>query len=139
MNQSRSLSDLSLTELRKVLTIKEQIADLEQELSGVFGGKTAGRKALAAVTEAAPVTKRGRRGGRRKMSAEARERIAAAQRARWAKQRGGKAAPEAKAPKAAKAPKKAGKRGGKRQLSPEARERIAAAQRARWAAVRKKG
>ena len=67
------------------------------------------------------------------MSPEARERIAAAQRARWAAQRGGKPA----AAKAVAAKPAAGKRGGRRQLSPEARERIAAAQRARWAAVRK--
>ena len=64
------------------------------------------------------------------MSPEARERIAAAQRARWAAQRGG-------SPAKAAAPAKPGKRGGRRQLSPEARERIAAAQRARWAASRK--
>ncbi len=66
------------------------------------------------------------------MSAEARERIAAAQRARWAKQRGGNGA------KPAAVEKPEAKRGGRRQLSPEARERIAAAQRARWAAARAK-
>ena len=58
--------------------------------------------------------------GRRMMSAAARERIAAAQRARWAKQRG-----EEKAPRRAK-----------RKMSAEGRARIAAAARARWAKFR---
>jgi hypothetical protein len=121
MNQSRSLSDLSVTELRKVLQIKEEIVTLETQLDAVLG-------VPGAAVAATPAAKRvaGKRGGRRKLSPEARERIAAAQRARWAAQRGGK-------PAAKPAP---GKRGGRRKLSPEARERIAAAQRARWAAQR---
>ena len=131
MNQSRTLSDLSVTELRKVLQIKEEIATLETQLAAVLGGAVA---APAAPTGKKRGPKPGsKRGGRRKLSPEARERIAAAQRARWAAQRGGKPAKAEAAPKAAKP----GKRGGRRQLSPEARERIAAAQRARWAASRK--
>ena len=125
MNQSRSLSDLSVTELRKVLQFKEEIASLETQLTGVLGAP-APTAPVAAPAKAVA----GKRGGRRKLSPEARERIAAAQRARWAARRGGKAAK----PVVAAEP---GKRGGRRQLSPEARERIAAAQRARWAAVRK--
>jgi hypothetical protein len=61
-------------------------------------------------------------GGRRSLSASARARIAAAQRARWARvrqQRGGK-----------------GKTGARRMLSADARRRIAAAQKARWAKFR---
>ena len=96
-----------------------EIATLEHQLTAVLGG-------AASASAAKPAN--GRRGGRRKLSPEARARIAAAQRARWAKVRGGKPAA-----KPAKAP---GKRGGRRKLSPEARERIAAAQRARWAKVR---
>jgi hypothetical protein len=189
MNQSRSLSDLSVTELRKVLQIKEQIVTLETQLKAVLGasgaaafvaaptpkpiagnaGKRGGRRQLSPeareriaaaqrarwaasrgdgasvkVKPAKPVA--GKRGGRRTMSPEARERIAAAQRARWAAQRGGKPATKsaavvkpakvAKAAKAVKVAKVAGKRGGRRTMSPEARERIAAAQRARWAAQR---
>lgn len=57
----------------------------------------------------------------RKMSASARARIAAAQRARWAKVRG--------------TPKVVPVR-GKRTLSAAARRKIAAAQRARWAKVK---
>lgn len=66
----------------------------------------------------------GKRGG---MSPEAKARIAAAQRARWARQRGEK-------PTIVASPKR---KMGKRTMSPEARERIAAAQRARWAKHRK--
>jgi hypothetical protein len=55
---------------------------------------------------------------KRKLSAAARERIAAAQRARWAKTKGAKASPPA------------------RKMSQAARNRIAAAQRARWAKAR---
>src|ERR1700758_3336306 len=59
--------------------------------------------------------------GTRKLSAAARARIAAAQRARWAKFRG---------------TAKAGPVRGKRTLSAAARRKIAAAQRARWARVK---
>ena len=59
---------------------------------------------------------------RRKISAAGRERIAAAQRARWAKVRGAKQ-------NIATMPKR-------RVLSVGARKKIAAAQRARWARVR---
>lgn len=56
------------------------------------------------------------------MSAEARERIAAAQRARWAKVKGGSAAPAAAKGKV------------KRKISAEARAKMAEAARRRWAA-----
>jgi hypothetical protein len=59
---------------------------------------------------------------RRKMSAKGRERIAAAQRARWAKVKGQKVVPIAKP---------------KRTMSVSARQKIAAAQRARWAKVKR--
>ena len=59
---------------------------------------------------------------RRKMSAKGRARIVAAQKARWAKVRGHKVVPIAKA---------------KRTMSASARRKIAAAQRARWAKVKR--
>jgi|ERR1700722_11305435 len=71
----------------------------------------------------------GRARTRRKLSAEAREKIAAAQRARWAKTK-----------KAAKKATTAGLRAKskkRRTLSAGARAKIAAAQKARWAKVRK--
>jgi len=63
--------------------------------------------------------------GTRKLSAAARARIAAAQRARWAKVRAN-----------AGAEKKVVPVRGKRTLSAAARKKIAAAQRARWAKVK---
>lgn len=69
------------------------------------------------------------------MSPQARARIAAAQRARWAKSKNDAAAHGAKAPV-----KTAGKAGKKKRksMSPEARAKIAAAAKARWA-LRKAG
>ena len=64
----------------------------------------------------------GSRGGTRTLSAAARERIAAAQRARWARAKGN----TQNKPTATK----------KRTMSAAARKRIAAAQRARWAKVK---
>jgi len=60
-------------------------------------------------------------GGRRGMSVAARERIAAAQRARWARQKGSSGSRATKP---------------KRKMSAEGRARIAAAARARWAKFR---
>jgi hypothetical protein len=65
--------------------------------------------------------------GKRVVSALARRRMAEAQRARWARARGGSQAATTKAP--SKAPVR-------RILSAAARRKIAAAQRARWARVR---
>jgi hypothetical protein len=121
MNQSRSLSELSVSELRKVLQLKEEIATLETQLNAVLGG--------APSSSAAPAKRRGRPpGSGRKMSPAARARIGAAQKARWASKKGD-ATPAAEA-------KPAGKRGGRRKMSADARARIAAAQKARWAAKR---
>lgn len=65
-------------------------------------------------------------GSVRVLSPNARARISAAQKKRWATARKGKAVEPAKA-----------KAKGKRKLDPAARARIAAAQKARWAAYRK--
>ena len=78
--------------------------------------------AAIAALNGASGKRTGTRGG---MSAAARARIAAAQRARWAKvkRNGGSAAKVVKTPK-------------RRVMSAAARRKIAAAQRARWARVR---
>jgi hypothetical protein len=95
------LGNLTVLQLQRALEIKQRIESLERELAQLGVGGT-------------------NRGPRRQMSAAARERIAAAQRARWAKQRKNKPAPSA----------------GKRKMSAAARARIAAAQRRRWAAFK---
>ena len=122
-----SFLDLSIATIEKALVIRKQIEALQGSLIEILGGKVLAASFEAPVTRVAPVTK-----GRRTMSAAGRARVAAAQRARWAKTRAASAPAQfaTKATgttKAAKAPRK------KRTMSPEARARIAAAQRARWA------
>jgi hypothetical protein len=99
--------------------INAKIAEIRAQIAG---------EAIAAPSAKTAATKK-RGKGKRVLSAEARERIAAAQRLRWAAAR--KGAPAKAAPAAKKAATK------KRTLSPEARARIAEAQRKRWAAARK--
>lgn len=98
-----SLNGVSAEQLRRAAAIKDQIEALENELQGILGGATEATHAVS---------------GRRTMSASARARIAAAQRARWAKQKG--TAPAASSPRT------------RRKMSPAARAKIAAAARARW-------
>ena len=107
-----SLTDISTDQLRRAIAIKEQIETLQKQFDDQFGGPT---------PPAPPRVAR-----KRGMSAAGRARIAAAQRARWAKQK--------KAQGVAAKPAK--KRRGK--LSPEGRARIIAAQKARWAKAKAK-
>jgi len=120
----------SIDQLKRAVALSEEILKLEAELASLFGG-SAPAKAAAVKTAAAPAPKA--RKGKRGLSAEGRARIAAAQKARWAKMKGASAAPVAKAAAPAKA---AGKK-VKRVLSPEARAKIVAAVKRRWAKVRK--
>jgi hypothetical protein len=113
------MSTPTIDQLKRAIGISEQIEKLQAELAAIFGGRSVG--SVASVAALPTVRKK----GKRMMSAEARERIAAAQRLRWAKAKGEK-------PAAAAKPAKTGKK--KRNLSPEGRARIAAAQKARWAA-----
>ena len=123
----------SITQLKRAIEISERIQQLQQELDSILGGSTQ----VSASSSPAPATK-GKRGRPRKkgnLSPEARERIAAAQRARWAKVKGTgvAAAPAASAKQGRKK-----RRGGKRVISAEARVKMAEAARRRWAAVKKK-
>ena len=110
------MNNLSIGQLKEAIQVKEQIEKLEARLRQLLGGQT-----TAAPTPA--------KRGPRKMSAEARAKIGAAAKARWAKTKA-VAAPVAKS-----APKAAKKKGG---LTTEGRAKLAAAMKARWAA-RKKG
>jgi hypothetical protein len=96
-----------------VRLLKKEQDRLTRELRGIGA-------ALAAFGSAY-----GRGTGTRKLSASARARIAAAQRARWAKVRGKAGAQEKVVPVRVK-----------RALSAAARKKIAVAQRARWAKVK---
>ena len=107
------LAQLSVEQLKRALSVKEQIADLELELESILGAPEGVRK--------------GGRPAGRAMSALARAKIAAAQRARWARvKKTGLAAPVAKAK-------------GPRKMSPAARAKIAAAAKKRWAAAKASG
>jgi hypothetical protein len=102
------ISNLSAQQLRRAATIKEKIDSLQSELDRLLGSST-----LSASN------------GRRTMSASARAKIAAAQKARWAKVNG----------------KKTGKpvKTGRRKMSAAARAKIAAAAKARWAKAKAAG
>jgi hypothetical protein len=100
--------NLSASQLRHTADIKDKIEALQSELTRLFGN-----------TNAAAPRKR------RKMSATARAKIAAAQRARWAKQRGRKAAKPASRPR--------------RKMSAAARKRLAQLAKARWAKAKVAG
>jgi len=63
------LQNLTVAQLRRVISIKEKIESLTDQLTAISGETSAPQK----------------RPGRRKMSRAARAAIAAAQRARWAK------------------------------------------------------
>jgi hypothetical protein len=85
------------------------------------------KEAIAAL-DGSSSFKKGGNGVRRILSPSARRRIAAAQRARWAKIRGSKAAS-----RKSNSPSRAS---SVRVISPAARRKIAAAQRARWAKIK---
>lgn len=128
-----SITNPSIAALRRAIEISERIASLESELRTVLAGG-ASRSTVAAPAPVVAEAPSRRRGKKRKMSPEARARIVAAQKARWAKFNAAKGG----TPKAAKvsapapaAPAAKGKK--KRKMSPEARARIVAAQKARWA------
>jgi hypothetical protein len=113
-----NLQNLTVEQLRRVVAIKVKIERLEAKLAKVGGGRGPGRPRADA---AAPVVRR-----RRKMSAAAKARIAAAQRARWAKVKGREAAPATVVKK-------------KRKVDAATKAKLAAIARARWARVKAAG
>jgi hypothetical protein len=94
---TNSLTNVSIAQLQRAIAIKERIETLERELASVLG--------------AAPK--------KRTMSASARAKIAAAQRARWAKARGKTTGQSAAKPR--------------RKMSAAARKRLSRLAKARWA------
>jgi hypothetical protein len=107
---SNLLANMSSGQLKQAINIKEQIEALESKLAALLGG-------TPAATPAALPKKR-------TMSAAGRARIAAAQRARWAKLAG-------KRTKATAKPR--------RQMSPKARKRLSQLAKARWAKAKAAG
>jgi hypothetical protein len=118
--------------------LRHQRSRLDSAISALEGGQTAprrGRPPKAAQAASAPVAGTPKRGPR-KMSAAARAKIAAAQRLRWAKQKG-----EASPQKESAAPKKrksaAKKASGRKPMSPAMKKKLSAMMKARWAARKK--
>ena len=101
--------NLTSSQLRRAAKIQDKIEALQSKLARFLNG-----------SDSASAPRK-----HRKMSAAGRARIAAAQRARWAKQR------TPKTPKAAAKPK--------RKVSAAARNRLAQAAKARWAKARAGG
>jgi hypothetical protein len=104
-----NLTNLTSTQLRQAADLKEKIAGLEKQLDHLLGSK---------VVKAAP--KPAKKKG--DMSVAGKARVAAAQKARWAKIKAGKPAVKPVAKK-------------KGTISAEGIARIKAAQKARWAKI----
>lgn len=108
---SISLSSLTTTQLRQAADLKERIAALTKQLDAILGASTP-------ASAKGPKKKTG-------MSEAGRAKIAAAQKARWAKVKAAKPA--------AKAPAK------RKTMSAAAKAKISAAAKARWAKVKASG
>lgn len=133
----------TISELQRAIQISEQIQKLEAELASALNWISSGKSTNPSPKRGRPRKLQQADGGgseagngrstgkrKRKMSAEGRAKIAAAQRARWAKQKGTAGPATAVAIEEPAAKKK-------RKLSPEARARIVAAVKARWAKKKK--
>jgi len=105
-----NLISLTSAQLNRAADLKEQISRLERELFSILGERPA----------SVPSPKK------RKFSAAARAKIAAAQKARWAKLKGTKPAAKPVAKKKSK-------------MSAAGRARISAAAKARWAKAKAAG
>jgi hypothetical protein len=118
-----------MSSLHSALNQLQQERDSAQKhLDGLNAAIAVITRMAGSSAVATPSAAKSGKSGKRILSAAARAKIAAAQRARWARTKG-TAAPAAAATAPAKAPVK-------RILSPAARRKIAAAQKARWAKYR---
>lgn len=77
----------SAASLRRAADIQERIDTLQRELGAILGGQSAAPAAAAAADDSSEAGGPVRRRRRRRMSAEARARIGAAAKARWARYR----------------------------------------------------
>ena len=116
-----TFDNLTTTQLKQAVQIREQIESLQEKLDALLGGTEPTVKGKRKMT---------RPKGKHTMSPEARARIGAAQKLRWAKAKGASAKSATKL-KPAVTPKK---KGG---MTPEGKAKIAAAMKARWQAKKK--
>jgi hypothetical protein len=133
-------SELSTSQLRQALQLREQIESLQERLEALLGGSASPAKSSAKVKAAAPAAPK-----RRTMSAATRAKMRAAQQARWGAVKAEETSPaKSKAQGKGNGNGKAKAGGGaaksnaptekKRTMTPEGRAKIAAAMKARWAA-----
>src|SRR6185295_7521058 len=117
MPKSISFLEHPIDKIEEALSIRKQIAALQAKLSGMFGsgGDDEPKSAV-----------KGKRGGKRTMSAATIAKMRASQQARWAKKRGATASKVA--------PARPAKKKGK--MSAAGRAAIVAAQKARWAKIK---
>jgi hypothetical protein len=112
-----SIANLSVQQLRQAADLKEKIAGLEKQLGQILG--------LTAKPAATPTTKAPKKKGG--MSAAGRAKVAAAQKARWAKIKAAKVKPAAKPAKK------------KFTMSAAAKAKLSALAKARWAKIKATG
>lgn len=92
--------NLSATQLRRAAALQEKIEEMQQELAALLGGAVGnGKRKGRGRPSAASLAAEGEKPAKRKsgISAAGRKRIAAAQKARWAKAKEDAAAAEKKA------------------------------------------
>jgi hypothetical protein len=118
-----ALHELTTSQLKQALGLREQIEELQSRLTAILGGSDD-----APVRPATTKKKVGRPPGKRTMSPEGRAKIAAAQKARWSKTR----------ETSVKTEKPTARAGKKKGLTAEGRARLSAAMKARWAARKTK-
>ena len=106
------IANLTSTQLRRAADIQDRIESLQSDLKRILGSAAPGAHGTAP-------------GKRRRMSAAARAKISAAQKTRWAKQRG--AGPKKSVAKP------------KRKMSAAVRKRLAELAKARWAKAKAAG
>lgn len=126
----RRFSAVTVT-LFSTMTINDIVKQLDEQIRQLQDARRVLTESIDSSSQ--PSTPQGRRGPR-SMSREARDRIAAAQRARWAKRKGQSTTGSAQS--STNGPSTPAARTSTRRLSAAARARIAAAQKARWARVR---
>ncbi|MBA3962146.1 MAG: hypothetical protein H0X40_09620 [Chthoniobacterales bacterium] len=136
--------DLSVNQLQKAVSIRQQIDHLQSQLNSLLGGSGGTASAPTGARKGRPPGSAKKGNGRKRrgtISAAGRARIAAAARARWARKKAGATGgseASAAAPAAASTKTAAKKTSGKKRgLSAAGRKRLSQMMKARWAARRK--
>lgn len=121
-----------LMDLQNILhQLRQQRSQLDAAINALEGTSSAARRGRPPKSASSMTSRKPRR-----LSAEARARISAAQRARWAKQKRESDPQKARAPKQTGARKKAGGRSGP---SAAGRKRLSELMKRRWAERKKAG